>query len=351
MSRDLFVTGMIRSGTSLVQVLLTNHPDMFVVYQPFHQLYVETKARFLAETGQPRLLPMGDGLDEPPGEAAAFLDWLAERRFSPAEADDLARQSVLGKGGSVPELSELLTGTPGTFHDLRAGLLAALAEHLGSPEAAVVGSKEVLCEEYVPALASRGSRVLVVVRDPRAVVSSANQGSYLAQVGDRYPVLMLVRLWRKSVRAALAARASGAGDYVRYEDVAGDPRGQLGRVAEALDLAPFPADLTERPLLDHCGRTWSGNSSFGAKAGVDTSSTTAWKDLLEPPVAELVEACTLPELRAVGYPTTMTTTDARRVIENFVEDEAGVRPSYLEMYRLTDERRAQEVERSELQTT
>ena len=44
MGRRVFITGMIRSGTTLAQTLLTNHPDAFGVYQPFHQLYIDVEA-------------------------------------------------------------------------------------------------------------------------------------------------------------------------------------------------------------------------------------------------------------------------------------------------------------------
>ncbi|MGH3351049.1 MAG: sulfotransferase [Nocardioides sp.] len=349
MTDDVFVTGMIRSGTSLVQALLTNHPDMTVIYQPFHQLYVSTKSRFLRESGIERLLPMGDEHDADPAEAEAFRSWLRTRRFDQQEADEIAVEAVQGKGGSVPDLAGLLEAPTGTFHEIRRSLLDQLMARFGGAGTAATGSKEVLCEEYVPILAAEGSRVLVVVRDPRAVVSSADKGSYLAMVGDRYPVLMLIRLWRKSARAALAARESPQGTYLRYEDVATDPAAFLDPVATSLGLDPFPGGLSERPLLDHRGEVWSGNSSFGEKSGVDTSSTMAWRDLLDPQVADFIEACCLPELQSLGYPTNMTGDRARRAIEGFTEDETGVRPSYLALYRLDDERRAQESARSELQ--
>lgn len=350
MSHDLFVTGMIRSGTSLVQVLLTNHPDMFVAYQPFHQLYVGAKARFLAETGHPRALPLGDGHDEAPGEAAAFRSWLERRRFDQDEADRLAAEAVLGKGGSVPHLSGSLPVTPGTFADLRTQLLAGLVDHFGASDVAVTGSKEVLCEEYVPRLHETGSQAVVVVRDPRAVVSSAGSGSYLRMVGDRYPVLMLVRLWRKSARIALSESAAGRAHRLRYEDVATDPAGQLDAVAAALGLAPFPGCTWRGPLLDHAGEVWTGNSSHGPQQGVDPTAASGWVDRLAPDVAAFIEATCLPELEALGYPTTMNDRQARRTIEEFVEDESGVRASYLDMYRLDDARRAEEIERSELQS-
>lgn len=347
MTGRLFVTGMIRSGTSLVQVLLHNHPDAFVVYQPFHQLHVDVKQRFLEEQGTPRDLPLGDGTTEPPGEQESFRRWLAGRVFTEDEVAVLVREAVRGKGGSIPDLSGRLAAPSGTFQEVHAALLGQVATHFGATGARVLGTKEVLCEEYVPAFLDADVPSVVVVRDPRAVIASANHGSYRAQVGDRYPLLMLLRLWRKSAAYALHAGGLPQGAWVRYEDVAVDPEAAMGAVVARLGLAPYPEGaLSSGQLFDHAGEPWQGNSSFGAKAGVDATSTTAWRELLDPDTARFVEACTWPELRALGFDTEMGPEQARAVIGSYVEDETGVRTSYLERYRLDDSRREQEMTRT-----
>jgi hypothetical protein len=346
MSDRIFVTGMIRSGTSLVQVLLHNHPDAFVVYQPFHQLHVDVKQRFLEEQGTARDLPLGDGMTEPPGEQDQFRRWLSERSFTEAEAAELVGAAPLGKGGSVPELAGRLAPVAGTFHELHAALLQQVATHFGASDGRLLGSKEVLCEEYVPAVLDAGARSVVVLRDPRAVIASANNGSYRDLVGDRYPVLMLVRLWRKSARYALEAAGRPGGCWVRYEDVATDPAAAMDAVAARLGLSSYEAGALDGPLHDHTGQPWQGNSSFGSKPGVDATSTTAWRDLLDPATARFVEACTHPELRELGFETDIEADEAREVIERYVEDEAGVRTSYLERYRLDDAARQQELTRT-----
>ena len=349
MSEQVFVTGMIRSGTTLTQVLLTNHPEAFVVYQPFHQLYVDVKRRFLDERGTPRALPLGDGMGEDPTEAQAFREWLAARMFSDDEARDLTASAVTGKGGSLGDLGLPLQPRPGTFFELRSSLLAQVAAHFGAGQARVIGSKEVLCEEYLPALLDAGSHAVAVVRDPRGVVASANLGSYRDLVGDRYPLLMLVRLWRKSARHALACADHERGLLVRYEDLAGQPAAVTAGLASALGLAPYPDEVLGGPLLDHAGVPWHGNSSFGDRTRVDASGATRWHELLDPAVALFVEACTRRELEALGYATDLTETEARAILADYVEDETDVRASYLELYRLTPERREQEMARTHME--
>lgn len=345
MSQQVFVTGMLRSGTTLVQTLLTNHPRAFVAYQPFHQLHVDVKEVFLSSRGIKRNLPLGDGMDESPVEASQFRDWLMTHRFSDAEAQSLADHATVAKGGGGSEFAGRLSARAGTFFQIRENLLGQVAEYFGQAQTPVVGAKEVLCEEYVAAMCDADVKCVIVLRDPRAVIASANQGSYRESVGDRYPLLMLVRLWRKSVAHCLALQRVPGVSVVRYEDLVANPFDELRKLTTWLEIEEFPAGVVSGPLTDHAGEPWRGNSSFGTKAGVDDTSSTAWRQRLAVGESQFIEACTVAELRSFGFEATLGEDEARNAIENFREDESQVRPAYLRTYALTGASREREVER------
>lgn len=329
---QLFVTGMLRSGTSLLQTLLTNHPQLFVAYQPFHQLYVDVKRMFLQDQGWTRLLPLGDSMDAAPGEAAKFAVWLASRSFDDGEIADLVARATTGKGGGASELVPDAIAGPATFLQLREALHGSLVRACGTTGSRHVGSKEVLCEEFIPFFAEAGIRCFIIVRDPRAVVASANHGRYRELVGDRYPLLMLVRLWRKSALFCLSLSDHPMVTIVRYEDLITRTDRMLCDIAEELEASPFPNDLLASPLLDHRGSPWMGNSSFGDKSSVDASSDVAWKSILSNADVRFIEACAAAGMDALGYaPTEVPRRDA---ISSFVEDTDGVRPAYLQHYAL-----------------
>lgn len=44
---ELLVTGMLRSGTTLLEKALNVHPDIKLCYQPFPELFINTKKAFL----------------------------------------------------------------------------------------------------------------------------------------------------------------------------------------------------------------------------------------------------------------------------------------------------------------
>lgn len=342
MTRQVFVTGMLRSGTTLTQVLLTSHRQAWVAYQPFHQLYVDVKQRYLDATGIAVSPPLDDGAPGRP-DAGHFDAWLREQWFDDAAASSLAAHATTGKGGSMAAIARHLHAAPGHFASVRESLHASMAHCLGVAPRAVMGSKEILCEEYLPALADAGVHCVVVIRDPRAVIASANHGRYRDQVGDRYPLLMLVRLWRKSAGYWLQLRHHPRIHALRYEDLIASTDATLAGVAHWLGIAPFPAGMADAPLSDHGGRPWHGNSSFGDRAGVAAESMQQWRQVLSRDEIAFVEACTEGERRQLGY----AGAGAPEVddILGFVEDEAGVRPAYLARHALTAAAKAVEAQR------
>lgn len=338
MSGRFFVTGMLRSGTTLLQTLLTNHPQLLVVYQPFHQLHVDVKQIFLDEQGCNRALPLDDGGPERNAERTAFRAWLAERVFDQEQSQWLADRATAGKGGGIPELAGMHRASAGTFFDLADGLHATMAGALADePSLTTVASKEVLCEEFVPASLDAGIRCILIVRDPRAVIASANHGRYRESVGDRYPLLMLIRQWRKSANIWLNHREHPLVQVVRYEDLIESPKRSLERITSWLDIGPHAPSTFKGPLLDHAGRPWRGNSSFGDMPGIDATAGTSWQTLLDNAEIEFIQACTKREMAALGY--RFQGRNDRTAIEAFTEDLSDVRPGYLDQYALDADNR------------
>ncbi len=200
----------------------------------------------------------------------------------------------------------------------------------------VLGSKEVLCEEYIPALLEHGVRCVLIIRDPRGVIASANNGRYRELVGDRYPLMMLIRLWRKTAAYWLKYCRHPLVKAIRYKDLAADPRHVLEELTAWLGIDRFPEDSNRTPLKDHFGRPWSGNSSFGDRATVDSSSNDSWRRLLAHREQRFISACAWRELNAIGYP--VASDIGSDDVRDFFEDTRGVRVAYLAQHDISDER-------------
>ncbi len=289
----LIVTGTYRSGTTFVERLVDNLSDGFCAPQPFPFLYLTAKRRFLTQTGRevPRY-PIGTGFHDPshrPDELATFLRSEAIDRGT---IDDAFASMEGYSGAKTPELADVVSRIPeGTLGEVVRGMHGLLAQRR-CPSATLLASKEVLLDEFIPTFGEAGIRVLLVVRDPRAVVASTFGPSSAAWTGQPRPLLYTIRLWRKSV--AYALRFGQTVTFARLEDFAADPAGTLGTSLRALGID------TERrlhePWLDARGEVWNPNTSFPEDAG----AARARFGLSDRQLA-YVEALAFPEMLTLGY--------------------------------------------------
>jgi len=215
--RGAFVVGLARSGTSLLKSLLDGHPEVWA----------------------------------PPGESMA-ADWCAAP--DPAAACLQAGRDLRLVERATPEyeaFSRVLRATLDGPTDPTGGVLAwitAAAEVAPpAPKARVWVEKTPKHLRSVPILLDRlgpATRVVCVVRDPRAVLASHRQRWGAA---DPLDARGLAKRW--ALADALAAELDARHPEVlpvRYEDLVADPQSAMRRVATL-----EPALVAELELLLH----------------------------------------------------------------------------------------------------
>lgn len=343
----LFIAGCYRSGTTLLEKLLHAHPQVSVASQPFPLLYFDVKASFLRERGLERRYPLGHRFGEEVDtleEFSAFLD-----RHVVGE-DDLRRlataMSAYAEPRWTPQVLPLLAELrPGLFLDVWAQLGTIVARCFPSADLVLAGSKEVLCEEYLPYLLRHGHRGLVVIRDPRDMIASYNFRRRATEIESGRPVLFSLRIWRKSVAFALACEQLPGFAWLRYEDLSHRPLEELRRVTDALGIDGYPEDVLRRPLVAQDGTPWGGNSSFERMEVVSTASVGRFRDVLPRETLEFVEYLCAPELRALGYALESGAADDERALWGFSEPPAAGHPRFEPGYSTDEARLAQEIHR------
>ncbi len=348
----LFVTGMQRSGTTLLDKLLCNHPEISLLSQPFPLLFVEAKRRFLRLLGEAGgRYPLGDLFLETrygEGDLHAFLRGLS------LGASDLRAvfEEMAGFSGQYTRFTperreEALDGIhPGDLASILGQLYRSLASRAN---ARWFGGKETLWEELLPFLLGRGVTCLLILRDPRGVLASLNHGGGLGYGGRLKPTLFNLRNWRKSVAFALHLESHPRFLWLRYEDLVARPGESLDRIAALLGIEPFPAELFADGIRDQDGRRWEGNSSHGAQRGIDPSSAHRHQKLLPPEVARYAEAACWPELRWLGHPAGLGWAEVREALRSFADPYEEIRPE-LRGYGADPERTSEELRRHELLT-
>lgn len=315
----LLVTGMQRSGTTLLEKLLTCHPQISLLSQPFPFLFLEAKREFFRRRGwEISAYPLGPLFVE---SRYGEKDLLKHLESWQVDAAALRKVFAAMEGFSGqytrfdPVDLERVLGR--LVPDELAVVLSYLYHALSDGGAALCGGKETLCEEFLPYLLHRGYRSVVILRDPRDVLASLNHGRGRDYAGHLKPTLFNLRNWRKSVAFALHLEGHPRFAWIRYEDLTSRPLELLDRIAPVLGVDSFPSDLLAGGIRDQDGQAWTGNSSHVVQNGISSASVGIHEAILPRGVARFVEAACYPELRHLGYPVSLEWDEVTEVLRSF----------------------------------
>lgn len=345
--KHLFITGLFRSGTSLLSTALNVHPDVLVGWQPFWLFFKECRNKFFKDIiGAPidPEYPMGVLQFRSEDESKLFQDVLNQVQFSNSELASviykiktylLDKSEKINSNMKPTALSENMDDLePGSAGYVLKQLLARLylaetdqeGKKLNRDQIGVLGIKEVFCEEYIePILSYKGfdSSFIHIIRDPRAIVASRNYGKYMEATASRYPIFFIIRTWRRTVANYILNRDKEKYMMIKYEDMVRHPEETLNRICNILGVE-FSEDILDfNRYRDRKGNKWEPNSSFEVPMTISTSSVNKWKDVLSAEEIEVIEYFCQTELEDMGHEITTRRFDVERIF-NFHEDMALV---------------------------
>lgn len=343
----LLITGCYRSGTTVLEKVLNLHPDVAVASQPFPVLYALVKQRFLAEKGLTRRYPLGHLLLEAgycEEELHAFLERYVLSEEDIADFFDQLDEYDLGLW--TPEMREARGRVEtGTFWGVYQQLMLYLEERFPRRNVKYRGTKEVLIEEFAPYFVRHGAFVIIVARDPRAMIASLNFRERDNLTGANRPILFSLRAWRKSVAIALALADSQHALLVRYEGITLKTAETLARISDALAVCSFTDEITEGEIVDQHGRPWLGNSSFESRKGIFRESVDTWRTKLPRQVVQYIETICLPEMRLLEYKPVCGGQFQVDVIRNFRDPFPEIHARFPRDYSSDPRRIEEEIER------
>lgn len=300
--QKIFITGLYRSGTTLLEKVLNLHPSLHLFSQPFPNLYLETKKKFYIHKGLNKIRLLDHLFLEQDYSRDDFCGVLDSCVFSTQDVDRLFDAMATYSGQQTPELLPLrLQIRPGSFFQLYEQLFSSLAENLAKNQVGFLGAKEIICEEFIPFLLSKGEYAIVIIRDPRDVVTSLNFGQGSSYMGKIRPILYTLRQWRKSVSFCLEYQDRPNFAYLRYEDLVKDPGSILNWLTQFLRLIPYPRDIFADGIVDQAGQRWQGNSSFGNYSFISRDSVANFTNKLPEDCVRYIENVCNPELRYLNY--------------------------------------------------
>ena len=304
----LFVTGMFRSGTTLIARMLAAHPALAFASDPYAPLFKALRNAVAAreiDGAFDREAPLDDYYFDASKNMVLAAVRNADLTALPTPEDLAPLRAQLARQCQVysPRVEPLLHKLDGAnFAALIESGLDIVAEAYGDGSESAVGTKEVWTGEFVwPLLKSLpDAHAIVVVRDPRAVVASKNVRD------EMYPWLFLTRQWRKLAALGwLAAHddaLAGRIHLMRYEDLITNPEHAIRAMCGAAGIT-YEACLTDPSTYrDGAGAPWFQNSShFSDVRAFNTDSITRWREVLDHNMVAFVEAICWPEMLLLGY--------------------------------------------------
>ncbi|MBO9699723.1 MAG: sulfotransferase [Sporocytophaga sp.] len=277
-----FVTGLYRSGTTLLEKLLFQHPSVSIAFQPYPSFYHLVKKRFNEMQNISSVYPINTRLDNEYFEMQDFIEFLNRYKLSETDKVNLGSESLLHSSDG--------------FIDLFKQLQVAAGKDLITKETLYVGSKEILCEDFIGTLLENGIRVIHIIRDPRDVLSSAALGK--EYTGKVRPLLYTIRMWRKSVAFRIHYSEHPLFYSIRYEDLVTSPMSVMKELAGFMNVQEI--ELQSR-LIDQQGNIWKSNSSFGKSELISSSSIGKYKEILDDNSIVYVNTLCTPELKYLNY--------------------------------------------------
>lgn len=272
----LFIVGCARSGTTLVQRMLDDHP----------LLAVANEARFML-----RIAEQG-GLETDPPLTAELVEWVRSyHRFPKLGLSDAAFSESVAKAS--------------TFGEFASALYCEYGKLQGKP---LAGEKTPKYVRFLPLLRALFPwvKTIHIIRDGRDVALSVLQwaredkGPGKFQLWREEPVAVCALWWQWQVGTGRTSGVDlGSAHYceVKYEDLIDDPEQTLRAVSAFLNL-PFAPEM----LAYHQGKTRYEAGLSSKKAWLPpTRALRDWRTQMTERDLELFEALAGDFLSALGY--------------------------------------------------
>jgi hypothetical protein len=327
---------------------------MHVFYQPFTRLFNYTINKFWQHNVYLQPKPMGDPLliEEFYKE---FMDNVLPMTFDEIEIKSIKRGAwkdfaIDSIEKNMDARSALDNASGVTFFELFQSAMSNLRNVRSKKKGAILGIKEIWCEDFLPAFVLQDSAVIKcihLIRDPRAVIVSRNYGAYLEKGcgGQKYPVLFIARSWRRSVQ--ILHKLRGCEDYypVLYEHLVNSPETVVKDICDFLQIDFDPDMLDFGNYKGGDGRPWRGNIDSKQFYGIAPEQATRWKAIASKDDVFLCEFLCFKEMQSLGYELTTDCSDVQRFLA-FNED-ANAQKSWLcaHGHCLNDEEKAKELKR------
>ncbi len=331
----LLIFGALRSGKTLIGRALNMHPNVVAQKEPYFFYFKICRNIFyrdiLKKSEFDPDFPMDTDFCKPMQEKEIFRNSFININFMENDIEELKRLTVKHQdaepGERAPKILPLLNKLkPGPAHLVFKQLMDFIGESYSKSGVIYVGITEGWCDEFIaPMLKLNDIDVHCIhcLRDPRSIVASRNAGkNVIESYGGKYPLLFLIRHWRKTIAYSILNNGNHKYLAVKYEQVVQEPEICFSRICEFLNI-PFSENLLKpHTFVKGDGSLWKQNTSYqgNEKNSFSTGSLEKWKDVLSKEEIGVIEYLCEAEMDYIGLERVNTNFNVRGLFE-FREDE------------------------------
>ena len=281
-AKKVFVTGMFRSGTTLLARALNAHQEIIFAADPFFEFFKHLRNKYYSQKKEDfnKAQPLGDKFLEDNRFNNKFTNDFLEIKLDSTDSDiffkSIAKAAKPFSPRVIPLLGKVELNKEQTAKQVLYNLIALLPLAYPKDSPAVVGFKEVWLEEFIkPLIVLPDFYAIQIIRDPRAVIASKKKSAT-----GGYPLLFLIRQWRKGVAYSIINQGNKRYLQIKFENLIENPEKIFLQLCDFLQI-DYSNDLVDfSKFKDGAGKQWFQNSSFKSSKKFNKANAEKWKEIL-----------------------------------------------------------------------
>lgn len=332
MYKKLFVSGMFRSGTTLMARMINSHPNICLAsdpYAPIFKCYRNEIATRISNIQIDLAAPLHDYFNDK-NQIKVFND-IEDKTFDISlkihninEIQDLiSKHAEPYSPLIIPHLKQL---NGSTYEELIDSGFKIVQKVYGKEDDLWAGIKEVWTNEFTPQFLKsfKSSKVILINRDPRAVI-----GSNFSTKTRRYPFLFLCRQWRKLSDLSCKYKTLFPNQVLilKFEDIISNPFNIAREICNFLKIPYYESMSNIEDFKDGSNNGWTQNSSYNiSEKSFNSKSLNKWREILNPHQIKYIETLCIKNMIQLGYKPNFSMDKQEMIysIKSFIEEESGM---------------------------
>ncbi len=274
---NLFITGMSRSGTTLLADSINFIEGTTILNQPFPYFFRYAKKKFFDKINYPETYyVLNNYFNETKYELNNLSKFIENFTLYSTEITQLFEEMNSFSGSISKFTSNLIKNNLLNNYNFIDFFSMFLKKYV-SDATKIIGFKEIQCEEFIPNFIKHNWKVLFIIRNPLDVLSSIHYGKGSHYIGERRPTLFHLRNWRKSANMAIEFSEYSNFQIIRYEDLVSNFAFEMQQIYHFINNEKDDFSIEIESIINNL----QSNSSFDFEVkGINEKTINRYKNTL-----------------------------------------------------------------------